>query len=801
MLVNSNPATIMTDPEFADRTYIEPVTPEFVELIIERERPDALLPTMGGQTALNVAMALSRVRRAREVRRRADRRECARDRDRRRPQAVRRGDAADRTRVSPPGGIAESYDEAEAAARHRPASRRSSARRSRSAGRAAASRTTARSSSTIVKRGLDQSPTHAGAHRAERARVEGVRARGDARPRRQRRDRLLDREPRSDGRAHRRLDHRRAGDDADRSRVSADARRRDRDHSRSRRRCRRMQHPVRGQSARRRDARDRDEPARVAVVGAGVEGDGFSDRAHRREARRRLPPRRDPERHHEDDAGVVRAGARLRRGEGAALRVREISVGEPVSHDADEVRRRVDGDRAHVQGSVPEGAARARDRPHGWTTASRLQDDRLPDDTPESLRAALRSRRPSASSRSSARFERGLSIDEIYELTAIDPWFLAQMRELVDAEQEYAALDDVDAATTRRMKRMGFSDRSSARCAARAKRKCAERRWAQGVRPAYKMVDTCAGEFPSATPYLYGCYDEESEAPRTEQKSVVILGSGPNRIGQGVEFDYCCVRAAIALRERGFETIMINSNPETVSTDFDTSDKLYFEPLTLEDVLEIVEREQPMGVIVQLGGQTPLKLTRALEAAGVTILGTSPGLDRRRRRPPALRPDRARARTRAAAERHGDESSTKRSRDRRADRLSRARAAVVRARRPRDADRVRRDVAREYFARAVRVSEERPGADRPLSRGRVRVRRRRDLRRHARRDRRHHAAHRGRGHPLRRLGLRAAAVSHRRVGHADHARADGRARDGARSRRPDQRAVRDQGRRRSTCSR
>src|ERR671921_534835 len=138
------------------------------------------------------------------------------------------------------------------------------------------------------------------------------------------------------------------------------------------------------------------------------------------------------------------------------------------------------------------------------------------------------------------------------------------------------------------------------------------------------MVDTCAGEFPSTTPYLYGSYDEESEAPRSGRRSVVILGSGPNRIGQGVEFDYCCVRAALALREAGYETIMVNSNPETVSTDFDISDKLFFEPLTLEDVLEIVHREQPIGVIVQLGGQTPLKLTRPLEAAGVKILGTSP---------------------------------------------------------------------------------------------------------------------------------------------------------------------------------
>jgi carbamoyl-phosphate synthase large subunit len=174
------------------------------------------------------------------------------------------------------------------------------------------------------------------------------------------------------------------------------------------------------------------------------------------------------------------------------------------------------------------------------------------------------------------------------------------------------------------MKRMGFSDRQLGDLRDEAEDNVRQRRWSLGIRPAYKMVDTCAGEFPSATPYLYSSYDEESESPRSGKQSVVILGSGPNRIGQGVEFDYCCVRAVIALREQGYETIMINSNPETVSTDFDTSDKLYFEPLTFEDVLEIVERENPVGVIVQLGGQTPLKLTRRLEAAGVHVLGTSP---------------------------------------------------------------------------------------------------------------------------------------------------------------------------------
>jgi carbamoyl-phosphate synthase large subunit len=173
------------------------------------------------------------------------------------------------------------------------------------------------------------------------------------------------------------------------------------------------------------------------------------------------------------------------------------------------------------------------------------------------------------------------------------------------------------------MKRLGFSDRQLARLRGLTEREVRERRWALGVRPTYQMVDTCAGEFPAATPYLYSAYESESEAPASDRRKVVILGSGPNRIGQGIEFDYCCVQAALALREDGFETIMVNSNPETVSTDFDISDKLYFEPLTLEDVLEIVAREQPEGVIVQLGGQTPLNLAEPLAALGVPIFGTS----------------------------------------------------------------------------------------------------------------------------------------------------------------------------------
>nr|MBA3890691.1 carbamoyl-phosphate synthase large subunit [Gemmatimonadaceae bacterium] len=260
----------------------------------------------------------------------------------------------------------------------------------------------------------------------------------------------------------------------------------------------------------------------------------------------------------------------------------------------------------------------------GWVIAPRLQDDRLDDDSDEMLRAALRQPTPERVYQVKHALLRDWSIPDVHELTGIDPWFLGQLHELVEAERWYAGLAGPDAAAIRRMKRFGFSDVQLGALRGEREADVRSHRLSLGIRPAYKMVDTCAGEFPSSTPYLYSSYDEEDEAPKSGRRSVIILGSGPNRIGQGVEFDYCCVRAVMALREQGYETIMINSNPETVSTDFDTSDKLYFEPLTLEDVLAVVDREQPEGVIVQLGGQTPLKLTRALEAAGVRILGTSP---------------------------------------------------------------------------------------------------------------------------------------------------------------------------------
>ncbi len=220
----------------------------------------------------------------------------------------------------------------------------------------------------------------------------------------------------------------------------------------------------------------------------------------------------------------------------------------------------------------------------------------------------------------------GMSLEDVHRFTKIDLWFLVQIKDLVDTELaiEKRTLADFGRDELYELKRKGFSDRRLAHLWKTTEHEVRKRRHGLGIRPVFKRVDTCAAEFATRTAYMYSSYDEECEADPTGRRKIMVLGGGPNRIGQGIEFDYCCVHAALALREDGFETIMVNCNPETVSTDYDTSDRLYFEPLTLEDVLEIVEKEKPEGVIVQFGGQTPLKLARDLEAAGVPIIGTSP---------------------------------------------------------------------------------------------------------------------------------------------------------------------------------
>ncbi|MET0085261.1 MAG: carbamoyl-phosphate synthase large subunit [Sedimenticola sp.] len=223
-------------------------------------------------------------------------------------------------------------------------------------------------------------------------------------------------------------------------------------------------------------------------------------------------------------------------------------------------------------------------------------------------------------------FRHGMTMEEIHEVTAIEPWFLVQVEQLIklEAEVREGGIDALDADRLRYLKRKGFSDARLAALLGVKEADVRQRRWDAGVRPVYKRVDTCAAEFATNTAYMYSTYEEECEAQPTDNKKIMVLGGGPNRIGQGIEFDYCCVHAAFAMRDDGYETIMVNCNPETVSTDYDTSDRLFFEPLTFEDVIEIIEKEKPVGVIVQYGGQTPLKLAEDLEAAGAPIIGTSP---------------------------------------------------------------------------------------------------------------------------------------------------------------------------------
>jgi carbamoyl-phosphate synthase large subunit len=622
ILVNSNPATIMTDPEFADRTYIEPVTPEFVELVIEREKPDAILPTMGGQTALNVSLALH----DRGVLAKhgveligADARaiNVAEDRELFAEAMAKIGLKVAR------GGFARTWEEAAALLDRAgfPAIIRPSFTLGGSGGGIAYNRD---EFEEIVRRGLQESPT-------SQVLVERS---------------LL-------GWKEFELEVMR--DHADNVVIVCSIENIDPMgvHTGDSITC-----------APAMTLTDREyqvmRDAAVAVIREiGVDAGGCNiqfaiNPADGEMIVIEMNPRVSRSSALASKATgfpIARIGAKLAVGYTLDEIPNDITKTTPASFEpvldyvvvkcprfAFEKFAGADPGLTTQMKSVGESMAIGRTfkeafqkglraletgRP-GWAIGARPQDDRLKDDSVDTLRNALRQPTPERIFQVKRAMLVGFGDAELFELTKIDPWFLRELRDLVEAEQWYALLPEVDVRSLRRMKRLGFSDRQLAMLRDESESAVRERRHALGLRPAYKMVDTCAGEFPSSTPYLYGSYDEESEAPRSGRKSVVILGSGPNRIGQGVEFDYCCVRAVLALREQGYETIMVNSNPETVSTDFDTSDKLYFEPLTLEDVLEIVEREQPIGVVVQLGGQTPLKLTRGLEAAGVRILGTSP---------------------------------------------------------------------------------------------------------------------------------------------------------------------------------
>ncbi len=622
ILVNSNPATIMTDPEFADRTYIEPVTPEFVALVIEKERPDALLPTMGGQTALNVAMKLSQngvLEKFGVELIGADARAIAMAEDR-----GEFGDAMRRIGLAvPPGGIARTLDEAYRVADETgfPSVIRPAFTLGGSGGGIAYNRD---EFEAIVRRGLDLSPVSQVL--VERSVI---------------------------GWKEFELEVMRDADDnvvivcsienidpmgvhtGDSITVAPAMTLTDREYQTMR------------------DA----AIAIIREIGVAAGGCNIQFAVNPADGEMlviEMNPRVSRSSALASKATgfpIARIGAKLAVGYRLDEIPNDITRTTPASFEpvldyvvvkcprfAFEKFASADPGLTTQMKSVGESMAIGRTFKEalqkglraletgraGWEIGTSLADDRIGDDTEEALRGALRQPTPERIFQLKRALANGFSVEELHDITGIDPWFLSQMSELVEAEKAFAGLDSAAADDIRRMKRMGFSDVQLARLRGTTETEFRAQRWACGVRPVYKMVDTCAGEFPSATPYLYSTYEDESEAPPTGRRSIVILGSGPNRIGQGVEFDYCCVRAALALREQGVETIMINSNPETVSTDFDISDKLYFEPLTLEDVLEIVDREKPEGVIVQLGGQTPLKLTRPLEAAGVKILGTSP---------------------------------------------------------------------------------------------------------------------------------------------------------------------------------
>jgi carbamoyl-phosphate synthase large subunit len=620
ILVNSNPATIMTDPDLADATYIEPITPEWVEKVIEKEKPDAILPTMGGQTALNVALELhdSGVlerhgveligAKARSIRMAEDRSEFA--------QAMARIGLA-----VPHGGFATTLDEALGIVEDTgyPAIIRPSFTLGGTGGGIAYNRA---EFEEMIRRGLDLSPV---------------------------REVLIDRSVIG----WKEFELEVVRDGADNVVIICSIENVD------------AMGVHTGDSVTVAPAQTLSDveyqlmrDAAIAIIREiGVEAGGCNvqfavNPANGEMLIVEMNPRVSRSSALASKATgypIARVGAKLAVGYTLDELPNEITKTTPASFEpvldyvvvkfprfAFEKFPQADNTLGVQMKAVGESMAIGRTfrqawqkairaleiGRHGWDVGATLADDRIKDDEPDTIRAALRRPSPERYYVMKRALQMGMTIDEVAGITYIDPWFIAQLATLVEGERDYAALDEIGRDDLLRMKRWGFSDVQLAALRGESEDAVRERRWGMGMHPVYNRVDTCAGEFPAATPYLYSTYGEENESERSDRRKVMILGSGPNRIGQGVEFDYCCVQAALALREAGFETLMVNSNPETVSTDFDISDKLYFEPLTLEDVIEIVRLEDPMGVIVQLGGQTPLKLAQPLEKLGVPILGT-----------------------------------------------------------------------------------------------------------------------------------------------------------------------------------
>jgi carbamoyl-phosphate synthase large subunit len=622
ILVNSNPATIMTDPEMADAVYIEPVNWRTVARIIEKERPDALLPTMGGQTALNTALDLVRegvldkygvelIAASRSAIDMAEDREQFRD-------AMREiGLETPRSR------IAHNLEEANGAIGDigYPVVIRPSFTMGGSGGGIAYNR---EEFETILARGLDASPT------SEVLLEEAVIGWKEYEMEvvRDRKDNCIiicsieNLDPMG---VH-------TGDSIT---VAPAQTLTDKEYQRMR-------------------------DASIAVLRKiGVETGGSNVQfAVNPEDGRLLVIEMNPR--------VSRSSALASKATG--FPIAKIAAKLAIGYTLDELRNDITGGATpasfepsidYVVTKIPrftfEKFPAANDRlttqmksvgevmAIGRTFQESLQKALrgletgldglgeqlslpLTEETSAKLEYELRVPGANRLLFTADAFRAGWSFERIQELTHIDPWFLAQLEDLVLEEKQVAerGMSGLGAERLRALKRKGFSDSRLARLVGVVEKAVRQRRHELGIRPVYKRVDTCAAEFATSTAYMYSTYEEECEANPTDRRKIMILGGGPNRIGQGIEFDYCCVHAALALREDGFETIMVNCNPETVSTDYDTSDRLYFEPLTLEDVLEILEKEKPEGVIVQFGGQTPLKLSRALEEAGAPIIGTSP---------------------------------------------------------------------------------------------------------------------------------------------------------------------------------
>ena len=604
ILVNSNPATIMTDPEFADRTYIEPLTPAVLERIIEREKPDAILPTVGGQTGINLAIALYEngalerhgvelIGANYEAIKTAEDRQLFKD-------------CMQRIGVEvPQSTYAASVDDAEefAAGIGYPLVIRPSFTLGGSGGGIAYNVEELRA---IVARGLDLSPVH-------RVLVE---------------ESVI-------GWKEFELEVMR--DKADNVIIVCSIENFD---------------PmgvhtgdsitVAPQQTLTNDEYQamRDEAKRIIrAIGVETGGSNIQFAVHPKTGRR-LAIEMNPR--------VSRSSALASKATGFPIAkfAAKLAAGYTLDEIPNDITRKTPASfepsidyvvvkiprfsfekfpntPQHLSFSMQSvGESMAIGRTFNEALQKGLRSLEIGvagletrGYTREQLPEILRTPTPERIFGVADALRLGMTVDELYALSFIDPWFLREMRKIIELERGTRDL--------RTLKRNGFSDRQIAKLTDRTEGDVRAERHAKGIRPVYKRVDTCAAEFEATTPYLYSTYETENEADPTDRRKVIILGSGPNRIGQGIEFDTCCVHASFALREIGFETIMINCNPETVSTDYDTSDRLYFEPLTLEDVLEIVELEKPEGVIVQFGGQTPLKLAKALADAGVPMWGTS----------------------------------------------------------------------------------------------------------------------------------------------------------------------------------